>query len=219
MSFMQQVITKTKDIWDECVKTPFVQEVKNGTLPLDKFKQYMIQDSIYLKHYARIFGKAIYHATTLKEIQTYYSALSFVTDTESAVRLRYLDRFGITDNDIEFIKPLAENQNYIDFMVEIAEQGEVCEILMAVLPCMLSYGYIFKQIAAEEAARDSKYWDFISDYATDHFDEVCKQWCSYADEICSNLPQSKQEKLNAIFERSSLLELDFWKMAYQVTKD
>ncbi|MFR3251578.1 MAG: hypothetical protein ACLTQL_11180 [Eisenbergiella sp.] len=94
----------------------------------------MIQDSIYLKNYARIYGKAIFHAATLREIQLYYSMLNFVNDTESEVRLDYLKQFCITDDDIELIAPLPENQNYIDFMFEIASHGKNEEILMAVLP-------------------------------------------------------------------------------------
>ena len=59
------------------------------------------RDSIYLKNYARIYGKAIFHADTLREIQLYYSMLNFVNDTESEVRLDYLKQFCMTDNDIE----------------------------------------------------------------------------------------------------------------------
>lgn len=151
---MEEILNRNMPIWDRCAETPFVRELQNGTLPFEMFKQYMIQDSIYLKHYARIYGKAIYHAATLKEIQTYYSILNFVTDTESAVRLNYLSQFGMTDDDIELIAPLPENQNYIDFMISIAEQGDGCAILMAVLPCMLSYSYIFRKLApSREAGR------------------------------------------------------------------
>ena len=39
------------------------------------------------------------------------------------MRLKYLTRFGMTDEDIERISPLAENQNYIDFMLGIAAKG------------------------------------------------------------------------------------------------
>ena len=136
MSFMKDILTHNIPIWEECAATPFVQEVQTGKLPLEKFKRYMIQDSIYLKNYARIYGKAIFHAATLREIQLYYSMLNFVNDTESEVRLDYLKQFCITDDDIELIAPLPENQNYIDFMFEIASHGKNEEILMAVLPCM-----------------------------------------------------------------------------------
>ena len=202
-------------IWNTYIETPFVQELKKGTLPMEKFKQYIIQDSIYLKHYARVYGKAIYHSTILKDIQLYYSILSFVTDSESAVRLSYLKQFGLTDNDIEGIAPLPENQNYIDFMLDIAEEGNVCKILMAVLPCMLSYSYIFRKIAAEPETKKSRYWDFIADYANEHYADDCKLWSDFAEEKCASLPSHERKELTAIFEKASLMELNFWKMAYK----
>lgn len=214
MSFMKQTLNQALPVWDTCIETPFVQELKKGTLPMDKFREYMVQDSIYLTHYARMYGKAMYHSTTLKDIQLFYSVLCFVTDTESAVRLSYLKQFGLTDSDIERITPLAENQNYINFMLGIAEEGNVCKILMAVLPCMMSYSYIFSRIAAEPETKKSRYWDFIEDYADCRYAEDCKRWSDYAQAKCADLSDSEKKELTAIFEKASLLELDFWKMAY-----
>lgn len=213
MSFMQEVLKHNRLIWNECASTPFVQELQSGVLPFEKFKSYMIQDSIYLKHYARVYGKVIYNSEKLKDIQLYYSILNFVTDTESAVRLNYLKQFGITDDDIEFIKPLPENKKYIDFMLGIAERGNIPEILMAVLPCMVSYSHIFRKIAP--SSTQSKYYDFIADYAEDEYAESCNQWCDFANEKCSGLNEQEKESLFNIFQTASYLELDFWKMAYQ----
>lgn len=175
----------------------------------------MIQDSIYLKHYARIYGKAMYHSTILKDIQLYYSVLCFVTDTESAVRLNYLKQFGLTNNDIENISSLPENQNYIDFMLDIAGEGSVSKMLMAVLPCMLSYSYIFRKIAGDQGVKKSRYWDFIEDYADERYVADCKLWSDFADEKCDGTSNHEKKELTAIFEKASLLELDFWKMAYK----
>ena len=77
MAFMKDILTHNIPIWEECAATPFVQEVQTGKLPLEKFKRYMIQDSIYLKNYARIYGKAIFHADTLREIQLYSGNLRY----------------------------------------------------------------------------------------------------------------------------------------------
>lgn len=215
MSLIKEVLEKNIPIWDKCIATSFVQEIKMGKLPMECFKVYMIQDSIYLKYYAKIYGKAIYHAKTLQEIQLYYSILSFVTDTESVVRLRYLEQFGITDGEIEFIDPLPENQRYIDFLLEVAERGEDREILMAVLPCMMSYSYIFRKLAKEPESRASRYWDFIEDYADDFYAESCKEWAQFANKKCEGISNAEKEKLSSIFQTVSLLELDFWKMPYK----
>lgn len=214
MSFMQEVLIQNIPIWDKCADTPFLRKMQAGTLPIDCFKEYMIQDSIYLKHYARVYGKAIYHATSLRDIQVYYSMLSFVGDTESTVRLHYLSQFGMTDDDIELIAQLPENRQYIDFLLEIAEQGNECEIIMAVLPCMLSYSYIFRKLAAQPNSKKSKYWDFINDYADDIYAKSCKEWCDFADSKCENLNSEEQEKLRDIFKKGSMLEFAFWNMAY-----
>ena len=194
MAFMKDILTHNIPIWEECAATPFVQEVQTGKLPLEKFKRYMIQDSIYLKNYARIYGKAIFHAATLREIQLYYSMLNFVNDTESEV---------------------PENQNYIDFMFEIASHGKNEEILMAVLPCMLSYSYIFRKLASVPTSRESRYWDFIKDYADEQYAESCKEWSAFAEHKCAGLSEANKKYLADIFEKASLLELAFWKMAYR----
>ncbi len=215
MPFMKEVLNHNIPIWDKCAATPFVREMQDGSLPLERFKCYIIQDNIYLKHYARTYGKAIYHAETLKDIKLYYSGLNFVTDPDSLIRSRYLKQFGMTDDEVETIPPLPENQNYIDFLFEIAEQGKEAKILMAVLPCMLSYSYIFRKIALMDGSETSRYWDFIQDYADDAYAQTCKTWYAFADKKCSNLPEAEQKNLSSIFEKASMLELAFWHMAYR----
>jgi len=215
MTFMDEVVKQNIPIWEKCAVTPFIKDLQTGTLPEEKFKQYMIQDSIYLKNYARAYGMAIYRSANLKDIQMYYSILSFVTDGESLVRLSYLRQFGLTDEEIEYIKPLPENQKYIDFLQQTAERGNDCDILMAVLPCMLSYSYIFRKIAAAQNIAESRYSDFIQDYAEEQYFENCKIWCAFADSKCNALPQCERERLSSIFKTGSLLELAFWEMAYR----
>ena len=46
MSFMKTVVENNLPIWNNCMDTPFIQELWTGKLPENKFKEYMIQDSI-----------------------------------------------------------------------------------------------------------------------------------------------------------------------------
>lgn len=215
MSFMKETINRTLPIWNACVETPFLQELKEGTLPVEKFIQFLIQDSIYLKHNARIYGKAIYHSTSLRDIQLYHSILNFINETETSVRLSYLKQVGLTDDDIHHMVPLQENQNCIDFILKIAEEGNIGKILMTVMPCLLSYSHIFQKLALEPEAQQSKYWSFIVDYTDEGYASNCLSWCAFVDSKCDALPEHEKEELAAIFEKMSLLELDFWHMAYR----
>lgn len=213
MSFMRELLNQNIPIWDECAATPFVKGLQTGTLPPENFKSYIVQDSIYLKNYARVFGKLIYHSTKLRDIQFYYSALGFVTDTESAVRLRYLGQFGMTDDDIEDLEPLPENKRYIEFLTTTAENDSIYEMLMAVLPCMLSYSYIFRKLAAMPETVHSEFYDLIQDYAEDAYYDSCKGMCEFADRRCANLTVGERKRLGHIFMEASLLERDFWEMS------
>ncbi len=214
MAFMQKLLAQNIPIWDDCAETPFLRELQQGTLPLEKFRTYIVQDSIYLKNYARLYGKMIWHSRALRDIQVYYGALNFVTEMESAVRLGYLKRFEMTDSDIEDLEPLPENQEYIDFMMSIGEGGNVQEMLMAALPCMLSYSYIFRKLLSSPDGIGAEYADFIEDYAEDGYLDSCRGLEAFAEEKCCMSTREEKEKLGRIFEKGSLLERRFWEMAY-----
>ena len=121
----------------------------------------------------------------------------------------------MTDDDIEQIMPLPENQAYIDFLLETAEDGDGKKMLMAVLPCMMSYSYIFRGLASRPESRNSVYWDFIEDYADDFYAKECREWSDFADRKCMDSSEAEKVKLGSIFEKVSFLELEFWKMPYQ----
>ncbi len=146
MSFVKTLVDNSMDIWEAYLKHPFIIELQQGTLDIEKFKNYIVQDSIYLKEYARVYALGMYKSKTLKEIQNFYSILSFVNADETSTRLKYLKEWNITQEDIEVAEVKKENKEYIDFMMKIAEECEVPEILMATLPCMFSYCYIGKEL-------------------------------------------------------------------------
>ncbi|MEJ8305926.1 thiaminase II [Saccharibacillus sacchari] len=212
---MQKTIQRAMPFWEACVETPFIQEMKSGRLPMDKFKHYIIQDSIFLKHYARVCGKAMYHASSFRDIQFLYSILRFVEENESSIRVIYLKKLGLNDEEINVLQPAHANRNSIRFLLNMAEQGDTDRILMALLPCLLSYSHIFRTIAAAKEIEQSDYKDFIIDYADEGYAQDCLSWIAFVDERFSDWPEDKQNELATIFEEASSLEVDFWHMAYQ----
>ena len=54
MSFMEEVINSSMDIWNKYLEHPFIRELALGTLNEEKFKGYIIDDIVYLREYARI---------------------------------------------------------------------------------------------------------------------------------------------------------------------
>ena len=55
-------------MWHRFVNHPFVLAMGDGTLPLESFKGYLIQDYLYLVHFARANALASYTAKNIRDI-------------------------------------------------------------------------------------------------------------------------------------------------------
>lgn len=215
-AFIKKVIDESMDVWRACLTHPFLQELADGSLPMEKFQRYIIQDSLYLMEYAKVFAIGILKAKTLAEIQTYYSLLQFVNESEDATRLAYLRQWGITQPEVEATPVLPENAAYTTFMKEAAQEGGMPEIMMAVLPCMFSYYWLAKQLTGDHPkALDGPFAPFWRDYSSDSYYEACRRWAEITEEACHGLSAAEQKRLSGIFRESSMHELHFWEMSYQ----
>lgn len=208
MNFMNEAIEIAKPIWQQSLNLPFVQELKTGELSKDRFQLYLEQDNIYLLNYVRLCGKAIYNAKSNEEISLYLSLISFAFDTEMDIRIDNLDS-KFSDDII-----LLENKKYIDFILSFSKDDSNDQILLVLLHCMLSYYYIFTTIAKDDCVKDSQYYYFIKDYLSDSYKDACNSWIEFVNKKYSSLSEVKRLELLKIFKQASLLEYDFWNMAY-----
>lgn len=132
MGFVEEVIKENESIWEECLNTDFVRKLSDGTLDEECFKGYMIDDSIYLREYAKVFAWGIVNAY---DIKNYYSFLSFVNESESATRVYYINKYGIKDSEVWKMTARKENKDYTDGEYDklcdkwIAYAEEKCKIL------------------------------------------------------------------------------------------
>ena len=84
MTFTQELIEKNLSVWQQCLDSPFLQQLGAGTLDEACFKGYIVDDSLYLREYAKVFAWGMTKAEDLEAIRTYYSLLSFAWSTSSA---------------------------------------------------------------------------------------------------------------------------------------
>jgi thiaminase len=55
-------------VWHKFVNHPFVLALGSGELPLESFKGYLVQDYLYLVHFARANALASYKAKSMDDI-------------------------------------------------------------------------------------------------------------------------------------------------------
>ena len=221
MSFVMDCVQDSLPIWQQCLDTEFLRRMEDGTLDPACFAGYILDDSIYLREYAKVFAAGMVRARTLEEMKTYYSFLSFINEDEGATRLRYLARMGLDADSADAFPARPENAAYTEFMIRAAEQGTTgAECMMAGLPCMLSYAWIFHTMAERSPeVLDGPFGEMIRDYILESGDRLCEVWADYANKLCANLTPAEQQSCMEIFRQSSLYELGFWQMSQRPRAD
>ena len=94
MPFVSSLVQEDLPVWQQCLDTEFLRRMEDGTLDEACFKGYIVEDSLYLREYAKVFAWGMTKAKDMQTIRTYYSLLSFVNESEDAARLHYLKHFG-----------------------------------------------------------------------------------------------------------------------------
>ena len=75
--------------------------------------------------------------------------MSFVNSGEGNTRIKYLKKWGLDDAAIQHLPLRKQNADYVQTMLTEAQNGSGApECMMAVLPCVISYSWIFKQMVA-----------------------------------------------------------------------
>ena len=212
---LDRIISDSIPIWDECINTPFIQEITDGTIEDEKVLKYIVEDSIYLLEYAKCFAYEIAKCKTLENIRYFYGILGFVNESETSVRREFIKNHGLTDFQVETKAPDTACKEYTDFMISHCKDGTLQEGLMSILPCMLSYQYIFKKVYnIKPSLLKTKYAGLLEFYCCDEYKDLAEEWKEYASKLCGEVSAEEEKHLTEIFRKSSEFELNFWKMSY-----
>ena len=148
-NYMDEIIKDSIPIWEECLNSNFVYGLVNGNLTDEQITKYLIEDTRYLLNYAKCFALLISKCNTLEEIRNYYDILGFVKEGEASVRRKFLQEHNLDEELVETTIPDPINQGYIDALLSWCSNGSLIEGTMSLLPCMLSYTYIFNKYYKE----------------------------------------------------------------------
>lgn len=85
--------------WKQYTEHDFVQRMGDGTLPVENFKYYMIQDYLFLVQFARANALSAYKSSSLKDIGR--SVQQVVTlQEEIQLHIDFCKEYGLEEADI-----------------------------------------------------------------------------------------------------------------------
>lgn len=214
MSLSTELYDRAKPIWDAQLEHPFVKGLGDGTLDVERFRRWVLQDYLYLKEFARIFAWAVAKAERLEAMGWYATVLNLTLNTEMGLHRAYAERFGITPEELEATEMWPTTRAYTDFLVRTSADGDMADLLAALLPCAWGYVYIGRQLAQAAPAADQRYADWIAQYASPEFAEAADWLKRELDRVAAGATAERRERLTALFVLSSRYEWEFWEMCW-----
>jgi thiaminase/transcriptional activator TenA len=214
MTLSDDLYAAAKPVWDAQLHHPFVVGLGDGSLDVERFANWVRQDYRYLKEFARVFAWAVAKADRLDAMGWYAKVLDLTLNTEMALHRDYAKRFGITTEELEATPMWPTTRAYTDFLVRTAADGDMADLLAALLPCAWGYVYVARQLAAGSPPDDQRYADWIAQYASDDFAAAADWLKAELDAAAEGASAARQDRLREVFIISSRYEWQFWEMCW-----
>ena len=216
MKYSEQLYRQVCSIWQSYETHPFLLGLFDGTLPIEKFRFYMIQDYLYLLDYAKVFALGIAKADSIEEMQFFSQNVHQILHGEMEIHRSYMQRLGISDQDAAQTSIHPANYSYTAYMLKEAYQGGVSEILAAILACSWSYADIALHLSERypQAISHPFFGEWVAGYASQSYQATNQSLIDRLDIAAAHLSKTTLEHLSQIFQACSRYELGFWDMAW-----
>jgi len=208
-TFSNQLCNEAWPIWLRIFQHPFLTEIKEGILPLRKFRYYIIQDSIYLEGFSRAVALAMAKAPDSATLEKLSKRITM--PIERPLHRKLMPLLGLSEETLRIYKPAPTNLAYINHLIKIASLGSLSTTAGALLPCPWTYHLLGGVIGHVD---HSVYGIWSSAYLDGLLQESVNAWRSLIDSVALYASQEELDGIKEAFITSSRYEFLFWEMAY-----
>ncbi|VUC34157.1 unnamed protein product [Clonostachys rosea] len=202
-----------KDVWQGFRNHPFVMAMGDGTLPLESFKGYMVQDYLYLIQFSRANALSAYKSNNLPDIAR---AAELVTHTthETKLHLKYCESFGIPLTEIINTEEHQACTAYTRYVLDIGQSEDWLALQLAMAPCLLGYFAVAEMLRDHHMTvrKNNTYWDWIEFYVGAEYTEAVRLGSELIEKHILLQSPSRIEELVKIFIHATKMEIGFWEM-------
>ncbi|XP_044717645.1 phosphomethylpyrimidine kinase domain-containing protein [Hirsutella rhossiliensis] len=174
---------------------------------------YIIQDYLYLIHFARANALAAYKAKNVDDINRATEIVGHIL-RELQLHINYCESFGVSLSEM---KATEENQActaYTRYVLDVGQSDDWLALQMALAPCLLGYGAVAQMLDADPKTRreGNTYWPWIQNYIADDYVQAVELGSQLLEESMRLQSPSRIEELVKIFIHATKMEIGFWEM-------
>jgi len=205
---------KADDIWMSIIRHPFLSEMGDGRLPVEKFKFYLMQDHAYLWEFLRCLALLISKAPNPEEELAMEELLRGVITTELENQKTFAKELHM---DLRRASPTPTTIAYTNFLLRSCAHGSYLEGLTSMLPCAWTYLEIGRSLVARKGIeKNSIYRRWAEIYASRENEIAVDRHI----QILDDQPYALRDRprLVELFRTASRYEYMFWDMAYKLER-
>jgi thiaminase/transcriptional activator TenA len=192
-----------------------------GDLPEAAFRRYLVQDYLFLLHFARAWGLAVYKSDTLAEMRRAQRLVAATLDVEIGLHIEYCRGWGLDEPRMAAEPEALETIAYTRFVLDRGLAGDRLDLEVALAPCVIGYGEIARDRMADPATRrdGNPYREWLEMYAGDEYQQLAGEAAAALDEQFSlRGGEGRMYSLAAIFTAATRLEAEFWQMGLNAAR-
>jgi len=217
MTITQKLIDNSQPYWDNYIQHQFIQELADGTLKLENFQHYLMQDYIYLFHYCRAFSLAMYKSENFEQMNFSKQNLNAILD-EIQLHISYCKEFGIDEKSIYEQKESPACVAYTRYLLDCGMNGDLAQLYAGVIPCFLGYAKVADYINENNLSTpNNPYQSWIDMYSSKEYQEAAYQATEFFDDLCKDFSNKQMEKIQDIFTTATRMEISFWQMGLDLS--
>lgn len=201
--------------WPAYTRHEFVLRLAAGDLAEAAFRRYLVQDYLFLLHFARAWGLAVYKSETLAEMRRAHALVAATLDVEIGLHIDYCRSWGLSEAAMAAEPEALETVAYTRFVLDRGLAGDRLDLEVALAPCIVGYGEIARDRLADPATRQNgnPYRDWLDMYAGEEYQRLAQEAAAALDEqFARRAGEGRFASLAGGFTTAARLEADFWAM-------
>ena len=219
MEFFRKLKQSSGEEWTAYTEHQFTEGLADGSLPQAAFKEYLVQDYLFLIEFARAYAVAVYKSPTLADMRQAAGGISAILNSEMGLHVKLCAEWGLTPQQLEGTPAAAETLAYTRYVLDAGMRGDLLALKVALSPCVIGYAEIANRLATYPGALADRnpYSVWISEYASQAYQDVATTAKDHLNDLAARyLTKEREDELISIFREATRLEAEFWEMGWKV---
>ncbi|HET7007039.1 MAG TPA: thiaminase II [Candidatus Binatia bacterium] len=214
--FSAQLRQRSERIWRAIDGHPFLQELQDGSLPMNRFTYFILQDYVYLLDFAQVLCQGGAKSPNLEILELFCRHALGAVEVERSFHASFGKTLGLSRKQLDAVPKGPHTQAYIDHLQSVARSGTLGELVAAVLPCYWIYGETGKRLYRGRPAKPKIYREWIETYASKAFWTPVREQIRLMDRLGAAANGAEKMRMAQLFMLSSRYEYLFWEQAYNL---